>query len=100
MPFEKDIKNSISCVGVKNINFIGLRIIAKTIRLQSERMISLIEWHTTFIPFPDVASLNFEGYINLGGQIRRRGERDRIQQRCALQRENLIPPENSAVALS
>ena len=75
-PFKKDIKNSISCAGVKNTNFIGLRIIVKTIRLHSERTISLIEWHTAFIPFTDVPSLNFKGYINLAGQIRRRGERD------------------------
>ena len=33
MLLKKDLKNSTSCVEVKNINFIGLRIIVKTIQL-------------------------------------------------------------------
>jgi hypothetical protein len=43
MLLKRDVKNSTSYVEVKNISFIGPRIIGKTIPSSSERIISLIE---------------------------------------------------------
>jgi hypothetical protein len=74
-PLKKDIKNSISCVGVKNTNIFGLRITVKTIQLHSEKMIYPIGWHTAFMPFTEARALDFKGSINLAGQTQRLGAR-------------------------
>ena len=74
-PLKKDIKNSISCAGVKNINIFGPRIFVKTIQSHSERMIYPIGWHTTFIPFTEAPALDFKGSINLAGRTQRVGAR-------------------------
>ena len=45
----------------KSINIIGLRTVAKTIPLHSEKMISPVGWRTTFMPFTERRALDFAG---------------------------------------